>query len=140
MKRIIAVLASVVLLLGCLKSPEDKAKGLIKEYINKYANDPESYEPIEFGDLDTLASIGIVSPEFIELYEEYNSKDESDSFVRNEILNDMQAIQESKEYPKGWAMNHSFRAKNSFGAKIIGNKRFYFNLEIDSILYEEDLK
>lgn len=59
MKRIIAVLASVVLLLGCSKSPEEKMIHQLKQRAE--INKKENIESIEFQilSIDTLDTGGI---------------------------------------------------------------------------------
>lgn len=133
MKRIIMVL--VIVLAGCSKSPEEKAQKLIKEYIINNANDPKSYEPIEFSNLDTffkdeydikgLDSVNKLMKEERISFEEFITLSDSVSKIKYKI-------------PRDLKMNHSFRANNAFGAKIKSTKEFHFNFNVDSLLYIED--
>lgn len=141
MKRIVLTLVFAGFILGCSKSPEQKAKDLIQSYIKKNANDPESYEPVDFGSLDTINSIGPISAEYLILKEQYDMILDDDFDKKIEILDRQKNIlNDTLKYPKGLAINHTYRAKNGFGAKILGHTRFYFNLELDSIIYQEDFK
>ncbi len=117
---------------SCTKpSEEEKAKALIKEYILKYANDPKSYEAVEFGSLDSLQSIDMIGTgaEYFNLQNEFSKSTDMEERKRimvkqNKLLKDRQ----------GFQMTHRYRASNAFGAKVLSDNIFYFNAGIDSIL------
>jgi hypothetical protein len=51
MKRILIIL---LMLSACTQTPEQKAKSAIKKFLEKTLNDPSSYEPVDFGKLDSM--------------------------------------------------------------------------------------
>lgn len=86
------------------KSPNDRVKVLIEDFVQKTFDDPESYEPLDFSSIDTFNSIDLIgNPE------------------------------------KKLVVVHKFRAKNRMGAKILEQRRFLFNLELDSVIKMTEL-
>src|SRR5690606_37986182 len=67
------LIASVLFIISCQKSNEDKAKDLIKQYIKENANDPEIYEPVEFETLDSMKTYYFTDREYIRLEKERDS-------------------------------------------------------------------
>jgi len=117
-------------LLGCKYSNEYKAKVLIADYIKENANDPESYEPVEFDKIDTLKSSYTYIPSFNENNEKFIDARISQkryNFVRDSLMSN------NKPEFSGFMMRHKFRAKNGFGAKILNSKVFYFDKELSKV-------
>lgn len=105
--------------------------------------DPSSYEPIEFGSLDTLYTSVAADTEYIKLvkeateylqkavYEDYGSgwgiigmklKEKADSIERTFV-----------PVFKGWKIPHKYRAKNGFGALDISTDIFCFDKGLTKI-------
>jgi len=128
--KIIYILIASCALVGCQKSNEDIAKGLINDYIKASANDPESYEPVEFDKLDTLKTFYAYSKEYLENKEKYDDK-----FRNYEDYNTIRDSLKKSFVPEftGFMMRHKFRAKNGFGAKILNSKVFYFDKELSKV-------
>lgn len=115
---------------GCNNGPESKAKDLIKKYIKENANDPNSYEAVEFDNLDTLKTFYASSPEFLE-----NENDYENGFINEERY---RMVKDSIRYGfkpefSGFMMRHKFRANNALGGKVLNTNVFYFNDEMTSI-------
>lgn len=120
---------------SCQKSPEDKAKGLIRDYIIINANDPNSYEPIEFEALDSIKSWYHDDDEFKRL----ESLKSDNIILFDSIQPLLDSIKENfKPELKGYMMRHSFRAKNGFGALVINKKVFRFDLGINEVVSSDD--
>lgn len=151
-------------------SPEDKAKDLIKTHLSKTMKDYSSYEPVEFGKLDTLLTSAKDDPEYqfldkwqkslhdsastlqIQAVEEENKGNQKradsmrfvvDQFdTRSDSLHKviLQMIEDHKGTFKGWRIYHSYRGKNSYGAKVLSGYWFMFNPSMDSLIDTYQLK
>ncbi len=158
MKQLLCLLSLVVILSSCSKSPEQKAKDLIKEEMKKSMNDFSSYEPVEYGKLDSaitpidtfgdsisynsaLQTMENAKKEMIEFADtksiaaDYQNKydkgkKESDSL---KIVIDKK-IKEYKPVFKGWVMVHKFRGKNKLGALVLNSIIYEFDKEITKIV------
>lgn len=129
-------------------SPEKTAQKLVKDYLKENLKDPSSYEPIEFGSLDTLYTSVAADTDYIKLakeateylqkavYDDYGSgwgiigmklKEKADSIERNFV-----------PAFKGWKMVHKYRAKNGFGALDLSTDIFCFNKELSKVTDVED--
>jgi hypothetical protein len=146
------LIALSVSFFSCNEQPIDKVKAGIKSYVITNFNDPDSYEPIEFGKLDTIMSsypeedffwqlehkkdsiktlINFLS-EFVGNNSERNFhiEEKKDSLLKyNSVLvlkqDSMMDIFEPKF--QNYLIEHKFRAKNNFGALILNNYRFYLD-------------
>lgn len=150
MKKLL-ILASVAMLIAGCSSNEDKAKSLIKDYLSKTMKDPSSYEEVESSKLDSAFSKFIQSDEYNRLFEKKLSlqsardsiivhsagQDKEDSI--NSALSDVEKEIEAgeKNFKSeffGWKMKHSFRGKNSFGAKEVATEIFFFDPELTKVI------
>ena len=61
-KRLLFIIAICFLLTACSK--EDKAKKAIKNHLAKTMHDFDSYEPVEYGTLDSTVSTVELSPDY----------------------------------------------------------------------------
>jgi hypothetical protein len=148
MKKFLPIL---IVLFSCSQSPEERAKKGIKEYMSKTMHDFKSYEPVEFGKLDSS---------FTNFYqtEEYNRLDSLNKFYQSsyeyfllsakntpnlelkkfqhkaateyrdssKVISDLIA-QKDKEFKgvfNGYTIEHKFRGKNAMGASIINSDLF----------------
>ena len=55
-RKLTFLLLLAISIISCTLSPEEKAKKTIKDYMFKTLNDFESYEPVEYGNIDSLFS------------------------------------------------------------------------------------
>lgn len=90
---------------GCRKSNDEKAKDAIKSYLNENLDDMSTYEPVKFGNLDSLKELDLTSTSL------ENSKDSSLYFE----------------------MFHSYRIKGVDGAKYLTKEYFILNSKIEVI-------
>lgn len=90
---------------GCRKSNEEKAKDAIKTYLNENLDDMSTYEPVKFGDLDTLKALDLTGT----------------------------TLENSKHSSLYFEMFHSYRIKGSDGAKYLTKDYFVFNSKIEVI-------
>lgn len=171
--RKILLSISLIFLISCSKSPQDKALKLIDNNFKNTLNDYNSYELIEISKLDSSFTTPFDNPQFVdsllkfealqqlaneskEDYEKY--KGYSSSYFTEKR---MEALNKAKFYLEkastsaqfvdnfrdtfkpafnGWEAVHKFRANNAMGAKIIGLYKWKFNIALDSITEQEDLK
>ncbi|MCD8030051.1 MAG: hypothetical protein LUF85_04280 [Bacteroides sp.] len=54
MKKLLVILFISLILAGC--SDEKKAQRLIKQYLKENLNDPSSYQPVSFGELEVYST------------------------------------------------------------------------------------
>lgn len=64
-------LVFILFLCSCGKSPEEKAKSHIESFMNKLIPNIKSYEPIQFGPLDSADIKYVMTQEYIDLSEQY---------------------------------------------------------------------
>lgn len=81
MRYYIVIVLLLTIAIGCTPTPEQKAQNLIKEYICNHLNNPGTYEPVEFGKLDTIS----IESKIQEIEEEISSNEKGDD-LSNEIL------------------------------------------------------
>lgn len=85
------LIASVLLIISCQKSNEDKARELIKQYFKENSNDPESYEPLEFGKLEDVTDYPVYKHRMLHKYRASNGFDAKTVYGRYfYITEDMQ--------------------------------------------------
>jgi len=143
-KLVFCVLVSLAFLLACNKSNEKKAQDMIKSYILENANDPNSYESIEFGNIDTIythhwddstyQAINNSKYEFLNDPSIVNDPNFDVDKHFDSLNNALEAYEKNfKGVPSKLIMTHKFRANNSFGAKVINTTSFYFDTELSRI-------
>jgi hypothetical protein len=144
-------------LASCSKSKEDIAKSLIKENLKTTLNDFNSYEPVEFGKLDTSFSKLDLFNEEMELKKLNDKVDEIalNKYDLDRTIKDIQADKESliliqkandsisklienkkknfKPQLAGFKMKHTLRAKNALGATILQTYTFYFSEDLTKV-------
>lgn len=135
----IAVLAAAsILFLGCKSTDEEKAKSFIQKYIKENANDPDSYEPIEFGELDTFMMSVIFSKDYEDVFQDYDAAPDG-SRHKDDAYHELIRLKlEPSLNPKCFVIRHKFRSKNGFGAKVLAENDFFINSSMDSVLYIDD--
>ena len=85
MKKILYIPVIIVLLISCEKSPENKAKALIKENLRTTLHDFSSYEPVTFGSLDSTFTNCLGSPEYVSVLKELDPAMEKSAELRKDI-------------------------------------------------------
>ena len=161
MKQLLLVALIAVTLVSCSKSPEQKAKDLIKEEMKKSMNDFSSYEPVEYGKLDSVRTTFFSAEETMIDYWINKSKedlqkmndyidfkigDKDDfNFYKEQDLKDIhmadslnKKVEKEKaafkpEF-KGWVMAHKFRGKNKLGALVLNSNIYEFDKEVTKIV------
>lgn len=123
-KQKLVIMLFSLIVIGCSK--EDKAKSLIKEELAKTMNDFKSYEPVEYGKLDSN----------ITSYEK--------DFSKSDSINEIERVSFKPKFI-GYGMIHSFRGKNAVGGTVLNRYWFYFDKNltkvtkaIDDIKLEEE--
>lgn len=122
-------------------SPEKTAQKLITGYLKENLKDPDSYQPAEFGKLDSAyTSFDDQAKVFSARFDA--AKAESKLRISQKDLPAMQASianmkQLMEEWEKaegdfkpefaGWKMQHKYRAKNGYGATDISVDTFCFD-------------
>lgn len=155
MKTILLTI-SAMLLISCAPNPEKMIKKSIQNYLNENLNDPASYEPIEFGDIDTLEIVW----EDSKVYRNYffmkdlnertiiDAKNQIAEYGKDipeiiekkqkEIENAQKKIdsltvvynKEKENFQEGQyylIVNHSYRSKNGFGSLMRHKYQFTIN-------------
>jgi hypothetical protein len=163
-----ALIITVVLLLFSCSSPEKKAQKAIKEELRLTLNDFKSYEPVQFGKLETASSNYTDLPEiknyldktdaFLETYKEYNDKADiydsdysRDKYwvyrkMATELLDSAKYYSDKVQTIKlhfvpetiGWQMTHSFRAKSLGGNLGIHHYLFVLNKDLSKVIKSVD--
>lgn len=167
MKRLLPF--TCLCLFACSKPPEQKAKDLIAKELNLTLHDFKSYEPVQFGKLDSSftsldknedyeASINRMEEIVKELKEmnqdmdiygslwsSYRLEQETRKFKRLRIeFQYNQYLSDSisnafRQQFKGWQMKHSFRAKNLAGNVGIQHRLYQFDSSLMRITGQEDI-
>ena len=164
MKKTLIIFLCATFAFGCALSPEKRAQKLIKAHMKETMHDWSSYEPVKFGQLDSVYTTVYDKAE----YSIYKNKIEEFDKLFNEALEKCErytayhlfdkahsALDESgilidsinkyklacKEIEndyipkfKGWSMTHTSRGNNALGNKIIGTNIFYFDPDITQIV------
>lgn len=162
-KRIIALLAVSMLLAGCSQTPEEKAKAIITKAINDELDDPSTYEPIEFGALDSaitsldnhreyvlmvdLVKVLVEKSEthlnLAKMYQGISQYSFDDEMRQGrELLDSVHHIEARLDAIKaafkpefvGWKMTHSFRAKQAGEDKKKYDEVYYLDKELTKVV------
>lgn len=167
MKNLLLLLFAIAIV-ACTSSPEKKAQKAIKEYLFKTLNDIDSYEPVEYGTIDSLYTeytMDSLYKEAVKMNELALKKCDSlgrvlerrkiyDEFYPDEIndlilakwftINTYPQIIDSlknnyQSYFMGMGMIHSFRAKNVLGGNRLCRWQFVLTSNLNNVLYAIDL-
>lgn len=170
MKKTLAIMVIALAMFSCSKSPEQIAQQLIKESLLELMDDPKSYEPVEFGTLDsTFTTLDDYQP-FNDAYDKYmDCKAAAETYESTastakwnedyegqikflKLANEMydkaetyrqQALDSKKTFKpqfNGWKMTHKFRCKNAFGAVMLNEIDLYFDKELTQIIGRGEIK
>lgn len=166
MKKIYLCLLACVMAFAACSTPEKQAKKLIKEYLKNNLHDYDSYECVKFGTLDSVFTKLLDDSTFTNVFAKRlaHQKLRNNMFDKAEQWKDIKKLydfyleneklqQDTVQYyyniedsiknnftPKfnGFAMQHSFRANNANGNKILTHKVYIFNKELTEIVNSED--
>jgi hypothetical protein len=156
MKYLLTTLALFTVIACNQKAKEDEAKSAITKYLSTAMNDFSSYQPVEFGKMDTLhqqfdeSELGKkMNSDMDSLKTQRNKlKDEADQVKYDEPARAIPLLQEATRLTKeegkildsyidsagsyrgpikGYGMLHSFRGKNAMGAFVMN--RWYFTMD-----------
>jgi len=108
MKQVFIIIIASIFIIACnssIKTNEEKAKELISDFLKRNLNDPESYQSIEYGTIDSLKSV-IYYTDVFQHFDKY-SKDESKNIqMRISASNRLIELLKSKNQPKGFSLSH----------------------------------
>ena len=165
MKKVITILGLGILMVSC-NSNESKMKSGIKEYLEKNAKDPKSYEFVELKILDTV-TIGELNQRKVE-DDEYDLKSENENIVfQNKLINDYPSLPSAEQKAKiresekiiieiskqleqnkkntnnkeivGYVATHKYRLKNGFGALDLSEMFVEFDKDFKFLEMNEKL-
>ena len=153
MRKILIVASVILTLCACSKeptTPEDKARALIKEYINNNLGDPASYESIILGPIDSIFNRPYYDLAHEQYKQIYDSLDVAWEYMMDLGLyaEAVKVADKSSELVDTWLNSwdtlsyehygygaiHKFRAANTFGGKEIYMFYIEFDKEIGSII------
>lgn len=153
---------------SCTQNPQKQAESLVKKQLETSLHDMNSYESVEFGTLDSAFSKVEDLEEYKEVvfweekysrkctsalnnaetYEELGLYDTQSSYIQEaETLLDSLKKYEKRHQeldslfvPKfiGWKLEHTFRANNPEGHKVISHRVYYFDKDLTKIVRDED--
>lgn len=167
MKNLILILTLIFMFGSC--SDQQKLVSLIKNYMNKNVDDIDSYEPVEFFELENDSSKYLDEVEYLDFRSEIDKYEESIKELN--FLADLEKIDDNtlgaivymetalvyydsiadcmdrekkfinnyKPRHIGYKMKHSYRMKKDGETKLF-KKYFYFNLDKNKITFERDVK
>ncbi len=124
----------IIGLMLCLCSCQEQHEKAIEDYIQKNFNDPQSYECVE---------IGKVQEETVILYamEQVRARGKAEGWTADSIFNKTMELrpflEEQGEDPDKVLfryVDHTYRANNALGAKMLHNERWYFNEDLTSVV------
>lgn len=155
MKKLLFIFVAV-LMVACTMTEQDRAEWLVKEYMERNANDPSSVEYVEFGNLQ---------PDSVFLFSETDEyKEMMDS--SDKMLDDMELLRMQeryaegssladsalklmdrieaktnsfKPYQRGMKMRLEYRAKNGVGVLVKSTAAVRFDNEMTKVTSFKDL-
>ncbi|MFZ4414579.1 MAG: hypothetical protein ACOYOV_15960 [Bacteroidales bacterium] len=159
MKKITLLFITIIAIffVSCAKSPEDKAKAAIKEYLQKHLNDAKSYESVEFGKLindsteyEDSYNAKILMKQHIYALEAYNKdldngledRDNAKVYLEQANIDKAEADRLEKKIEKDkkefkrelcYIISHKYRAKNKLGALILQTSFFTLSEKFEII-------
>lgn len=149
MKKILLLTISVITLLSCGQSNEEKAKGLIESHLKETMKDWSSYEPVNYSPLDSTFNEYKNTPEGAKIQLEVSKLQLQSDSLRyiHDLKGALKSIEKAieldsiykvnaksyKGYFNGWQMIHKYRGNNSYGAKTIATTAFFFDKDITKI-------
>jgi hypothetical protein len=131
------------------QSEQDKAEGAVKKYIKQNANVASSYDPVQFGKLDSIYRMDSSRYEEMdilrkEIVAQYNASkaagnvEGAQKFKGELLLIDRQI--ESNRLLVGLRIYHVFNGKNTENAMVVNRGSFYLdsNFKVNDFIMSED--
>lgn len=129
MRKVLPLIAVFIMLVGC-KENYEKA---VDNYIQEHFNDPSSYECVELGKPQQLTVI-------LYAMEQVRTIGEAEGWSADSIFN---KIMELRPYLEAKGddpdkvlfryVEHTYRAKNAMGAKILHKEKWYLNDDLTNV-------
>lgn len=112
-------------------TPQQKAEGSVKDYLNKNLNDPHSYESVQFGTLDSI-KVDTAALHNLRI-DESQVKDGllASLYDPHEFDSLAKRVADSVHQLGQWQIEHSYRAKNGFGALMLTKDVFYLDSNLN---------
>lgn len=125
MKSIYFLICFFGLLISCAESEKlPKEQELVSKFIKENAGDPDSYEPISFGKIDSVMNMWFEHPNYLQALDKFSSGEISEKEY-NRIRDKIQS--NTPENVMYYVIEHKYRIKNGFGGKVL--KSEYFKLD-----------
>ncbi|HVG15489.1 MAG TPA: hypothetical protein VM935_11030 [Chitinophagaceae bacterium] len=151
MKIFTALLFIISIITFCSSegSQQDKAEDAVKKYIKLNANVASSYEPVVYGQLDSLYRIDSSAYEALDMERKdivakYNSAKGEGNIENTKAFKD-QLLQVDQQMDKnrfltGLRIYHVFNGKNREGTQVINRGSFYLdtNFVVQDFIISED--
>lgn len=165
MRKTIAILGLTLLMISC-NSNESKMKSEIKEYLDKNAKDPKSYEFVELKILDTV-TIGEVNKRIVDDLNYDIESAKKDIVFQNKLITDFPSLPSDEQKAKikdsetqiatltkelqvnkrdfkdtnvvGYVATHKFRIKNGFGALDLSEMFVEFDKDFNFLEMDKSL-
>jgi hypothetical protein len=150
MKKLFLLFIIVVIIImpNACATKENKAKALIKKYVLQQLPDEKSYNPIEFGKIDTAFSVVETDSTYLAYAKKLVDAEDTRRWMGDHLWEKL----EGKEYyalldsmkqfekqfqpkPIGWNMRHSFKANIGRGTHKKITVDFHMNWKLDSVYY-----
>ena len=136
MKKVVLGLLMAMCLCACQK-PYEKA---VKKYIEENFNDPSSYECVELSEPVEYTAILLA-------YDRVEEVGKAEGWSADSIFNKKMELrpyfEKQKINPNEVLFRyctHTYRAANSFGAKVLHKEKWFFNKDYTSVLRVEEEK
>ena len=164
-----ALLLVLILLTGCTTKPIDKAEETVTKFMNESLNDKKSYESVKWSTLDSSFSQYFQQDTYKELMDKIDKylKDATEAQTNADIYSlylspelHNKYVKEQGEYADsgllcldkrkqfegsfkskftGFAIIHTYRAKNLLGNLGIHQTEFFLNPTLDTVINSEEL-
>lgn len=98
MKRLMLILSTLIILVSCDHTPQEKAEATIKKWMQKNLKDPSSYESVSFSKLDStnisVRQKKLITETYPELIKTYSENAATDSLY---VALDLKNIERNKK-------------------------------------------
>lgn len=156
MRKAIFLIAGL-LLMSCTVTEQDKAERLVKDYLERNANDPSSVEIIsiskvvadsvldysETEDYDKWMDSFDSDKRMADINTELGNFKEADAAIKHMdvVLENIEKKKKTfKPYLRGYYVLLEYRAKNGFGALVKSSTKVYFDSELTKVTSFDDMK
>ena len=164
----LAIISLILTTYSCKQNPQKQAEGLIKKQLETSLHDMNSYESVEFSTLDSafsnvedleeyknysakideLRAKASEKGEYADEYGMFGLPAERAKYAKEAV----QLLKEAMYYVKkcqemdslfvpkfiGWKLEHTFRANNPEGHKVISHRVYYLDKDLTKIVRDED--